>query len=164
MLYVITRSQWVKQVQNNDIAYSMISVEHTSGELWGVFIKAMEITLWTFLYENSDKSCIAWTLLRFFPLWWSFNTLRLRQNGRHFPDNIFKCIFLNENILISIKNSLKFIPTGLINNIPALIQIMTWHRSGDKPLSETMMVRSLTHICVTRPQWVNKDLHTNGYE
>ena len=26
------------------------------------------------------------------------NTLRPRQDGRHFPDNIFKCIFLNENV------------------------------------------------------------------
>ena len=25
------------------------------------------------------------------------NTLRPRQNGRHFADDIFKCIFLNEN-------------------------------------------------------------------
>ena len=31
------------------------------------------------------------------------NTLRPRQNGRHFPDDIFKCIFLNENVWISIK-------------------------------------------------------------
>ena len=30
-----------------------------------------------------------------------FNTLRPRQNGQHFPDDIFKCIFLNENVLIS---------------------------------------------------------------
>ena len=29
-----------------------------------------------------------------------FNTLRPRQNGCHFPDNIFKCIFLNENVWI----------------------------------------------------------------
>ena len=27
-----------------------------------------------------------------------FNTLRLRQDGLHFPDDIFNCIFLNENI------------------------------------------------------------------
>ena len=27
-----------------------------------------------------------------------FNTLRPRQDGRHFPDDIFKCIFLNENV------------------------------------------------------------------
>ena len=37
---------------------------------------------------------------------------------------------------------------------PALIQIMAWRRSGDKPLSEPMMGRLPTHICVTRPQWV----------
>ena len=30
------------------------------------------------------------------------NTLRLRQNGRHFADGIFKCIFLNEKVWISI--------------------------------------------------------------
>ena len=49
------------------------------------------------------------------------NTLRPRQNGRHFPDDILKCIFLNENVLISIKISLKFVPKGQINNIPALV-------------------------------------------
>ena len=32
---------------------------------------------------------------------------------------------------------------------------MAWRRPGDKPLSEPMMVKLLTHICVTRPQWVN---------
>ena len=51
------------------------------------------------------------------------NTLRLRQNGRRdFPDDIFKCIFLNENVWISIKISLKFVPKDPINNIPALIR------------------------------------------
>ena len=55
----------------------------------------------------------------------------------------------------SIEISLKFVPKGLINNIPALVLIMAWRRPGDKPLSEPMLVRSLTHICVTRPQWVN---------
>ena len=54
----------------------------------------------------------------------SFNTLRLRQNGRHFPDDIFKSIFLNENVSISIKISLKFVPKGQINNIPAMVQIV----------------------------------------
>ena len=43
---------------------------------------------------------------------------------KNFPDDIFKWIFLNENIWISIKNSFKFVPKGLIANIPALIQIM----------------------------------------
>ena len=69
-----------------------------------------------------------------------FNTLRPRQNCRYFADDIFKCIFLNENVWISLKISLKFIPKGSINNIPALVQIMAWRRPGDKPLSEPMMV------------------------
>ena len=37
--------------------------------------------------------------------------------------------------LISIKISLKFIPNGPINNIPALVQIIAWRREGGKPLS-----------------------------
>ena len=81
-------------------------------------------------------------------------SLRPRQNGRHFPDDISKCIFLDDNVWISIKISQKFVPNGPINNIPALVQIMAWHRPGDKPLSEPMMVNLLTHIYVIRPQWV----------
>ena len=83
----------------------------------------------------------------------NLNTLRLRKNGRRFQ-NIFKCIFLNENAWISIKISLKFVPKGPINNIPALVQIMAWRWPGDKPLSEPMMISLLMHICVARPQWV----------
>ena len=84
------------------------------------------------------------------------NTLRPRQNGRRFADDTFKRIFLNENARISIKISMKFVPKGPINNIPAMVQIMAWRRSGGKPLSEPMMVSLLTSICVTRPQWVNR--------
>ena len=83
------------------------------------------------------------------------NTLRPRQNGRRFADDTFKCIFLNENVRISFKISLKFVSLGPINNIPALVQFMAWRRPGDKPLSEPMIVSLPTHICVTRPQWVN---------
>ena len=78
------------------------------------------------------------------------NTLMPRQNGRDFADDTFKRIFLNENVKIS----LKFVPKGPINNIPALVQIMAWRRPGDKPLYEPMMDNLPTHICVTRPQWV----------
>ena len=86
-----------------------------------------------------------------------FNTLRPRQDGRHFADDSFKFIFLNEYVLISMKISLEFVPKGPINNIPALVQIMAWRRLGDKPLSEPMMESLPTHICVTRPQWVNTE-------
>ena len=88
----------------------------------------------------------------------SFYVVMVIQNGRHFADDVFKCFFWNENVWISLMVSLKFVPNDPINNIPAWVQIMAWRRSGDKPLSEPMMVTLLTHICVTRPQWVNMNL------
>ena len=120
--------------------------------------------------------------LKYWPMWWkicfcgcsrsveyniAFNTLKPRQNGRHFADDPFKRIFLNETLTISIKISLNFVPKGPINNIPALVQIMAWRRRGDKPLSEPMMVSLLTHICVTWSQWVeyvglDKESHFNS--
>ena len=66
---------------------------------------------------------------------------------------IFKCISFNGNVWISIKISPKFVPKGWINNIPALVQILTWCWWVDKQLSAPMMV---THICVTLPQWVKQ--------
>ena len=82
--------------------------------------------------------------------------IEAETNVRHFSDGIFKHIFLNENVRISIKIPLKFVPKGPINNIPPLVQIMAWRRLGDRPLSETMIVNLLTHICVTRPQLVKE--------
>ena len=69
----------------------------------------------------------------------ALNALRSRQNGRHSPDGIFKCIFFNENCNILMKISLKFVPQCPINNIPALVNIMAFCRSGEKPLSQQMM-------------------------
>ena len=60
---------------------------------------------------------------------WDISTLRLRQYGRHFADDTFKCIFLNENVRISIKIALKFVPKGPINNIPVLVHIMAWRQA-----------------------------------
>ena len=85
----------------------------------------------------------------------SINTLRPRQDGRHFADDIFMCNFFNENCCILIKFSRKYFRKGPIDNNRALVQIMAWRRSGDKPLSEPIMINLPTHICVTRPQWVN---------
>ena len=82
-------------------------------------------------------------------------TLRLRQDGHHFADDIFNCIFLNKDVWISINISLKFVPKGSINNISALVQIMAWHWPGYKPLSEPMVVRLWMHIYITLPPWVN---------
>ena len=43
------------------------------------------------------------------------------QNGRHFPDDIFRRIFVNEKFCVLIKISLKFVPKGPIENNPTLV-------------------------------------------
>ena len=58
------------------------------------------------------------------------------------------------NVWILIKISLKFVPKGPINNIPAMVQIMAWHHPGDKPLSEPVMVSLPMPIWVAWPQRV----------
>ena len=60
-------------------------------------------------------------MLIFFVCGAQLNTLRPRQNGHQIPDNIFRCIFLNEKFYILIKISLKFVPKGPIDNNPALV-------------------------------------------
>ena len=81
-----------------------------------------------------------------------FNTLRPRQNGRQFPNGIFKCIFFDEKIKFLTKILLKLVPKGRFNNIPAVLNIMACRRIGDETLSEPIMVSLQTHICVIRPQ------------
>ena len=56
-------------------------------------------------------------------------------------DDNFKCIFLNGNDGILIQISLKIVPISPIDNKPALVQIMAWRRTGDKPLPEPMMTQ-----------------------
>ena len=41
-------------------------------------------------------------------------TSRLRHNGRHFADDIFKCILLSKNDFISMEISLKFVSMGSV--------------------------------------------------
>ena len=47
---------------------------------------------------------------------------------------------MNENIWIANIISLKCVPCGLIDNMTSLVQLMAKRRTGDKPLSELMMV------------------------
>ena len=56
-------------------------------------------------------------------------------------DDIFKCIFLNENNKMPIQISLKLVPRRPIDNKPALFQVMAWRQTGDKPLPEPMMAK-----------------------
>ena len=56
-------------------------------------------------------------------------------------EDIFNCIFLNENDTILIQISLKYVPMSPIDNKSALVQVMAWRRTGDKPLPEPMMTQ-----------------------
>ena len=125
---------------------SIITKLHSTGYGWThVTFQAVQLIMLCL------PCSISWFKHRIYVCCFNFNSLRPRQNDRHFADDIFKCIFLNENLWISLKISLKFVPKVPINNIQALVQIMAWRRPGDKPLSEPMIVSLLTHTCVTRP-------------
>ena len=76
-----------------------IDREELSSSLWGWVLGADISDVWAYSI---------WSFTEF--RGWRFNTLRPRQNGRHFPDDIFKCIFLSENEWSLIKISLKFVP------------------------------------------------------
>ena len=70
----------------------------------------------------------------------ALNTLRSWQNGCHFADDIFKCIFFNESVWISIKISLKFVPKVPTDNKSTLVHVMVWHWT-DKSLPEPIITQ-----------------------
>ena len=86
--------------------------------------------------------------------WYTCDTLRLEQNGGHFVDNIFKCIFLTESTSSHVSIQLHFVPEGPVHNMSPLVQEMAWHLFGAKPLPEPMLIH-ITDTYVTRPQCVN---------
>ena len=51
----------------------------------------------------------------------TFNSSPPGQNGRHFADGIFICIFLNDKFYILIKISLNFVSDGPVDNNQALV-------------------------------------------
>ena len=65
---------------------------------------------------------------------------------------ILQMTFSNAFSIILIQISLTFVPNGSIKNKPALVQVMAWHQTGNKPLSEPWCL--LTHTWLTHPQWV----------
>ena len=71
----------------------------------------------------------------------TFNSSSLWQNGRHFAEDIFRCIFVNGKFCILIRISLKFGHKGTIDKNPAPVQTMPWRRTRDKPLSKPMLTQ-----------------------
>ena len=92
------------------------------------------------------------------------NTLRLRWHEQHFADNIFKCIFSNKNVWIAIRIWLKIVHKGPINNIPALVHIMAWHRPGHKPLSEPMMVSLPASLGLNELNWITPETNQLSFQ
>ena len=155
---------WVRQYLVNIVLFQIKTCKHLKwlskleskvnvrpvnifANFWHWYCVQCHYVLWSLdddVWHGLDIKNVIATL----PIGADLNTLRPRQNGRHFPDDIFKCVILNENVWISIKIALKFVCKGPINSILALVQIMAWCRPGDKPSSEAMMVGLLTHICV----------------
>ena len=70
-----------------------------------------------------------------------FTHLPLNKMAVILEDNILKCIFLNENDRILTQISLKFVPRSEIDNKSALVQVMAWCQTGNKPLPEPMMTQ-----------------------
>ena len=57
----------------------------------------------------------------------------------------------------SLKISLKFVPEARINNNTALVQIMAWRRPSASHYFDQWWFILMTNICITRPNWVNKN-------
>ena len=57
------------------------------------------------------------------------------------PDDIFKGIFLNETDIFPNQISLKLVPMSPVDSKSALVRVMAWRRTGDKPLPEPMMIQ-----------------------
>ena len=77
-------------------------------------------------------------------------------------EDIFERIFLNENVRILIQISLKFVPKGPIDNKSILVQVMAGTEQATSHYLNQCWPYSLTHICVTRPQWVNSIAALSG--
>ena len=69
-----------------------------------------------------------------------FNTLIPGQSGQHLVDNIYKCIFFDENYDILIKISPKLVPEIWTDNNSAMVHVMAWHQTGSKPIPESKLI------------------------
>ena len=83
------------------------------------------------------------------------NTLRLRQDGHHFADDIFNCVVLNEKVFRLIKISLKIV----FMRIQLMINQhwFRWWLDTEEVTSHYLNQRwpgLQIHMCITQPWWV----------
>ena len=58
-----------------------------------------------------------------------------------FRRRLFQMYFLEWKFLYFNSNFTKFVPKGAIDNKPALVQVMAWRQTGDKPLPEPVLTQ-----------------------
>ena len=109
-----------------------------------IYARILNVTTWRYRLEV-HKHCSIHRV----------STLRPRQNIWNFADDIFKRIFWNEYEQISIKFHWCLFLGVQLTILQHLVRIMAYRLYVAKPLSEPTMISLLTHICVTRSQWVN---------
>ena len=142
----MTWPRYYRQISNISRTKSQILVSSCSC-LCPIHWRQLSSREWRCSWSSADRRCsnYIWAINNFIADWgatyirgFTVTHLPPGQNGRHSGRRNFKFIFLNENDRISIQFSLKFSPRSPIDNKPALIQIMAWSRTGDKPLAEPM--------------------------
>ena len=91
-----------------------------------------------FIFQNDDQE--SWQHMVSLNLN-QLTCLPLDKMATILADDIFKCIFFNENDWILIQISLKFVYRSPIDNEPTLVGVMAWHWTGDKSLPESMLTQ-----------------------
>ena len=112
---------------------------HYLNQCW-LIVKWTNILQWNFFYKKIHLQIVC-KMLTICSGCDVLTHLPLDKMATILADNNFKCIFLNENDRIPIRISLEFVPRSPIDNKPALVQVMAWHLTGNKPLSEPVVTQ-----------------------
>ena len=86
-----------------------------------------------------------------------------KYNVCHLADDIFKCIFMDDFLLIKI--SLKFVPSGPSDNSATFLYLIRWCRAGGDPWYESTMAY-ITEILMRRTASIDlpmEGLQNNTY-
>ena len=133
------------QAFSQDLDYEL----HNS--LWDVSLGLSHMSshgtqMWLSSVLERSAWLVSWVSMEIWPPCWHLASFILEvnssppgKNGRHLGRRQIQMHFINENDRILIQISLKFVHMSLIDNKPALVQVMAWCRRGDKPLPEPML-------------------------
>ena len=138
--------KWLLSFKSEKCFFSNSS-QHTS--ITGSYIPLSYILL--------RHGCSSWVIC---PQWRGtyINSSPPVQNSRHFADVIFKCIFIHEKFCILIWIPLKFVLKGSVDYKSALVQVMAWNQTDNKPLSELMLTQFTDTYIWHKGRWVKLTL------